>query len=143
MKITNFNNLTGANVGNMNYTDKAINYKTIDKAVLDGTPHRSDYNFNFNVMTPGEKPIAVSDRWDTMVQDSLGGIDTSLKPYFIHTTYNPSQKMDGATNIEINQFPNGSRFPGDAQYNSHTGLNTPETWRNYIDPAIRNINNTK
>ena len=23
--------------------------------------------------------------------------------------------------------------------NSHTGLNTPETWKNYIDPAIKNI----
>ena len=51
-EITNFNNLTGANIGNMPYMPNLVNFKTIDNVVFSGTPHRSDYNFNFNVMTP-------------------------------------------------------------------------------------------
>lgn len=168
-EITNFNNLTGANVGNMNYTDKAINYKTIDKAVLDGTPHRSDYNFNFNVMTPGEKPIAVSDKNDIITQDVLGGTDYKdrtqkqiLNSIVIgkpDTSINPSKTMDGAINITIEQTENKAMIrmtPVDyinwfntgnrpqqsvGPIDSHTGLNTPETWKNHIDPAIKNINN--
>ena len=151
----------------MNYTDKAVNYKTIDKAVLDGTPHRSDYNFNFNVMTPGEKPIAVSDRWDIITQDVLGGTDYKdgtqkqiLNSIVIgkpDTSINPSKTMDGAINIKIEQtenkpiirmtpvdyvnwFNTGNRPQQSVgPIDSHTGLNTPETWKNHIDPAIKNI----
>ena len=144
-EITNFNNLASVNIGNMTYMPKLVNYKTVDNALLNGTPHRNDYRFNMTVMTPGQTPIAVSDRKDIITQDIMGGIDYKNNSTInilnklvigIPTTFNnPSKIMDNAINIEIEQKDTGI-------IKSHIGLNTPETWKNYIDQAIKNTNNS-
>ena len=151
-EITNFNNLTGANIGNMTYMPKLVNYKTVDNALLNGTPHRNDYRFNMTVMTPGQKPIAVSDRWDIITQDVFGGTDFMSNETYkifnkatkipkIDTITDPSKSMDGAINIEIKQVDKDGDSVG--KIKSHTDLNTQNSWKEYIDPAVRNIINNK
>ena len=136
----------------MTYMPKLVNYKTVDNALLNGTPHRNDYRFNMTVMTPGQKPIAVSDRWDIITQDVFGGTDFMSNETYkifnkatkipkIDTITDPSKSMDGAINIEIKQVDKDGDSVG--KIKSHTDLNTQNSWKEYIDPAVRNIINNK
>ncbi len=164
--LTVFDEAAGTNIADQSYMPSLINYKTVDGAGLIGTPHVDGYKFNQNVMTDGKLPIAVNDRWDILTQDIMGGTNTPRIIDFIPLVYpttfaNPSKIMEGALNIQIEQLKDRSIFkmtttPIDfinwgitgnrpqqsiGIIKSHTGLNTPEGWKKYIDPAIRNINN--
>jgi hypothetical protein len=152
-EVMTFINATGINVGNQSYSDNTTNYKTIDNAVLLGTPHMEDYTFDMDTMTDGQKPIAVGDKNDIIIQNILGGTD------FFDFNGIPSKKMPNAINITIEQTEDRSIIrmsPSDlaiwgvtgarpqqsiGAFDSHTGLNTPKTWKSYIDPVIKNISN--
>ncbi|MFC1659686.1 hypothetical protein ACFL0U_03915, partial [Pseudomonadota bacterium] len=173
-EVMTISSTTNVDIGNQSYSNDAVNYKQVDKVLLEGTPHRDDHTFNFNVMASNGTVYNFYDTGDWLVQDMAGGINTPLKTLEIpfteveftfpvpNTFYNSSQTTSNVINIPITQsreYSTGdfiknnliNKFTpkrltyefegGVGAYDSHVGLNTPETWKNYISPAIENINN--
>jgi len=162
-QIYNFNNnvdnlsqYTNYNFGTeQNQTSIPKDTKIIDNFILLATPNLDNVNADSNIIN---NYYNFYDRGDWLVQGGIGGIDTKIQfknPYNSKVKVNdwtPSQTIPNATNIEIYQTAPLTDFSGKkikyakeqgvGFYNSHVNMNSPETWKEYIEPEIKNnINN--
>ena len=114
--------------------------KKIDTLVFLGTPHRDDYNLDFNDLSINANLINVYDRGDWLIQPILGAGLSGSKA---------TQTLNGAINVSIEQtetyqyldFKTGQIITtnsGIGWLDSHTNLDSSPVWNQYIKPKLKN-----